>query len=82
MVVVVLYVLLVIFFILVIVFIMFYFLVKNNFYYVVYDEEMKMVFKCCVFNFKEELEGEFEQFDVEDWEKVLEELIDEEVKNF
>ena len=30
---------------------------------------------------KEELEGELEQFDVEDWERALEESIDEEVKN-
>ncbi len=78
----VLYVLLVILLILVIVLTMLYLSAKNNPpYYVVYDEETKTALKRRVLNLKEELEGELEQFDVEDWEKALEESIDEEVRS-
>ncbi|AMQ18128.1 hypothetical protein A0127_02560 [Thermococcus peptonophilus] len=78
---VVLYALLVILLILVIVLTMLYLSAKNNPYYVVYDEETKTALKRRVLNLKEELEGELEQFDVDDWEKALEESIDEEVRN-
>ncbi|WP_456368355.1 hypothetical protein [Thermococcus sp.] len=78
---IILYVLLIVLFVLVIVLAALYFSAKNNPYYVVYDEETKTALKRRVLNLKEELEGELEQFDVEDWEKALEESIDEEVRN-
>ncbi|MBP1911007.1 hypothetical protein [Thermococcus stetteri] len=78
---VLLYVLVVILLILVIILTMLYLSAKKNPYYVVYDEETKTALTRRVLNLKEELEGELEQFDVEDWEKALEESIDEEVRN-
>ncbi|NJF25407.1 hypothetical protein [Thermococcus sp. Bubb.Bath] len=54
---------------------------KRNPYSVVYDEETKSALKRRVTNLKEELEDELVDFDVEEWEKELEESIDEEVKN-
>ncbi|WP_297067683.1 hypothetical protein [Thermococcus sp.] len=54
---------------------------KSNPYYVVYDEETKSALKRRVTNLKEDLESELVDFDVEEWEKTLEESIDEEVKN-
>jgi len=76
-----LYGLVVILLILVIVLTILYISARNNPYYVVYDEETKTALKRRVMNLKEELEGELEQFDVDDWERSLEESIDEEVKN-
>ncbi|WP_457742905.1 hypothetical protein [Thermococcus sp.] len=67
--------------VIIIILLMLYFSARNNPYYVVYDEETKTALKRRVMNLKEELEGELENFDVEDWEKTLEESIDEEVKN-
>ena len=78
---IILYGLVIILLILVIVLLMLYLSAKNNPYYVVYDEETKTALKRRVLSLKEELEGELEEFDVEDWEKTLEESIDEEVKN-
>ncbi|AJC71139.1 MAG: hypothetical protein J7K48_06035 [Thermococcus sp.] len=54
---------------------------RKNPYYVVYDEETKSALKRRVTNLKEELEEELVDFDVEEWERELEESIDEEVKN-
>ncbi|WP_297535950.1 hypothetical protein [Thermococcus sp.] len=67
--------------VIIIILLMLYFSARNNPYYVVYDEETKTALKRRVMSLKEELEGELENFDVEDWEKTLEESIDEEVKN-
>ncbi len=78
---IILYGLVIILFILVIILAILYISAKNNPYYVVYDEETKSALKRRVMSLKEELEGELEQFDVEDWEKTLEESIDEEVRN-
>jgi flagellar biosynthesis/type III secretory pathway M-ring protein FliF/YscJ len=78
---VILYGLIVILLILVIVLLLLYLSARNNPYYVVYDEETKNALKRRVLSLKDELEGELEEFDVEDWEKALEESIDEEVKN-
>lgn len=60
---------------------MLYLSAKKNPYYVVYDEETKSALKRRVTNLKEELEEELVDFDIEEWEKELEESIDEEVKN-
>ncbi len=54
---------------------------KNNPYYVVYDEETKKALTRRVTNLKQELESEISDFDVDEWEKALEETLDEEVKN-
>ncbi|EEB73741.1 hypothetical protein [Thermococcus sp. AM4] len=54
---------------------------KKNPYYVVYDEETKSALKRRVTNLKEELEEELVDFDVEEWERELEESIEEEVRN-
>ena len=78
---VILYGLVIILFILVIILAILYVSAKNNPYYVVYDEETKTALKRRVMSLKEELEGELEQFDVDDWERTLEESIDEEVRN-
>ncbi|WP_297471271.1 hypothetical protein [Thermococcus sp.] len=78
---VILYGLVVILLVLVIILAILYVSAKNNPYYVVYDEETKTALKRRVMNLKEELEGELEQFDVDDWERTLEESIDEEVRN-
>ena len=78
---IILYGLLIILFILVIILTILYLSARNNPYYVVYDEETKTALKRRVMSLKEELEGELEQFDVEDWERTLEETIDEEVKS-
>jgi uncharacterized protein YpmS len=78
---IILYGLLIILFILVIILTILYLSARNNPYYVVYDEETKTALKRRVMSLKEELEGELEQFDVEDWERTLEESIDEEVKS-
>ncbi|WP_297065850.1 hypothetical protein [Thermococcus sp.] len=78
---VILYGLVVILLVLVIILTILYVSAKNNPYYVVYDEETKTALKRRVMNLKEELEGELEQFDVDDWERTLEESIDEEVRN-
>lgn len=63
-----------------IVLILLYFSAKNNPYYVVYDEETKSALKRRVLSLKDELESELTEFDVEDWERTLEESIEEEVK--
>ncbi|AFL95825.1 hypothetical protein CL1_1628 [Thermococcus cleftensis] len=60
---------------------MLYFSAKSNPYYVVYDEETKSALKRRVSSLKEDLESELVDFDVEEWEKTLEESIDEEVRN-
>jgi len=54
---------------------------RQNPYYVVYDEETKNALKRRVTNLKQDLESELVDFDVEDWERTLEESIDEEVRN-
>jgi len=54
---------------------------KSSPYYVVYDEETKSALKRRVTSLKEDLESELVDFDVEEWEKTLEESIDEEVRN-
>lgn len=76
-----LYGLVVILLILVIVLAILYISARNNPYYVVYDEETKTALKRRVMSLKEELEGELEQFDIDDWERTLEESIDEEVRS-
>ncbi len=63
-----------------IVLILLYLSAKNNPYYVVYDEETKSALKRRVLSLKDELESELTEFDVEDWERTLEESIEEEVK--
>ena len=78
---VILYGLIIILLILVIVLLMLYYSAKSNPYYVVYDEETKNALKRRVGSLKEDLESELVDFDVEEWEKTLEESIDEEVKN-
>jgi len=78
---VILYGIIIILIILVIVLLMLYYSAKSNPYYVVYDEETKNALKRRVSTLKEDLEGELVDFDVEEWEKTLEESIDEEVKN-
>ena len=50
-------------------------------YYVVYDEETKNALKKRVLNLKEDLESELVDFDIKEWEKTLEESIEEEIKN-
>ncbi|ASI98974.1 hypothetical protein [Thermococcus celer] len=60
---------------------MLYYSARSNPYYVVYDEETKSALKRRVTNLKEDLESELVDFDVEEWEKTLEESIEEEVKN-
>ncbi|WP_297091344.1 hypothetical protein [Thermococcus sp.] len=64
-----------------IVLLMLYYSAKSNPYYVVYDEETKSALKRRVTSLKEDLESELVDFDVEEWEKTLEESIDEEVRN-
>jgi len=64
-----------------IILLMLYYSAKSNPYYVVYDEETKSALKRRVSTLKEDLESELVDFDVEEWEKTLEESIDEEVKN-
>ena len=64
-----------------IILLMLYYSAKSNPYYVVYDEETKNALKRRVSSLKEDLESELVDFDVEDWEKTLEESIDEEVRN-
>nr|QEK14048.1 hypothetical protein FPV09_01735 [Thermococcus aciditolerans] len=64
-----------------IILLMLYYSAKSNPYYVVYDEETKSALKRRVSSLKEDLESELIDFDVEEWEKTLEESIDEEVRN-
>ncbi|NJE04860.1 hypothetical protein E3E36_01570 [Thermococcus sp. M36] len=64
-----------------IVLMMLYYSAKSNPYYVVYDEETKNALKRRVASLKEDLESELVDFDVEEWEKTLEESIEEEVMN-
>jgi uncharacterized protein YpmS len=64
-----------------IILLMLYYSAKSNPYYVVYDEETKSALKRRVTTLKEDLESELVDFDVEEWEKTLEESIDEEVRN-
>ncbi|ASJ07695.1 hypothetical protein A3L08_09175 [Thermococcus pacificus] len=64
-----------------IVLLMLYYSAKSNPYYVVYDEETKSALKRRVSTLKEDLESELVDFDVEEWERTLEESIDEEVRN-
>ncbi|CAD5244672.1 hypothetical protein [Thermococcus camini] len=64
-----------------IILLMLYYSAKSNPYYVVYDEETKSALKRRVSSLKEDLESELVDFDVEEWEKTLEESIDEEVRN-
>jgi len=78
---VLLYGILVILIVLNIVLIMLYYSAKKSPYYVVYDEETKNALKRRVTNLKEDLESELDDFDVDEWERNLEESIDEEVKN-
>jgi len=54
---------------------------KSSPYYVVYDEETKNALKRRVSSLKEDLESELVDFDAEEWERSLEESIDEEVRN-
>lgn len=63
-----------------IVLILLYLSAKNNPYYVVYDEETKSALKRRVLSLKDELESELTEFDVDEWERTLEESIEEEVK--
>ncbi|ANF21896.1 hypothetical protein [Thermococcus piezophilus] len=60
---------------------MLYFSAKNNPYYVVYDEETKNALKRRVTSLKEDLESELVEFDIGEWERTLEESIDEEIRN-
>ncbi|NJE85731.1 hypothetical protein E3E23_07825 [Thermococcus sp. CX2] len=78
---VILYGVVVILIVLNIVLTMLYFSAKNNPYYVVYDEETKNALKRRVTSLKEDLESELVDFDIEEWERTLEESIDEEVRN-
>ena len=78
---VLLYGILVILIVLNIVLLMLYYSAKSNPYYVVYDEETKSALKRRVTSLKEDLESELVDFDVEEWEKTLEESIEEEVMN-
>ncbi|HDZ35965.1 MAG TPA: hypothetical protein ENH81_03500 [Thermococcus sp.] len=64
-----------------IVLLMLYYSAKSSPYYVVYDEETKSALKRRVTSLKEDLENELVDFDVEEWEKALEESIDEEVRS-
>ncbi|WP_206204185.1 hypothetical protein [Thermococcus sp. 18S1] len=64
-----------------IILLMLYYSAKSNPYYVVYDEETKSALKRRVSSLKEDLESELVDFDVDEWEKTLEESIDEEVRN-
>ncbi|NJE10738.1 hypothetical protein [Thermococcus sp. MAR1] len=78
---VLLYGIVVILIVLNIVLLMLYYSAKSNPYYVVYDEETKSALKRRVTSLKEDLESELVDFDVEEWERTLEESIDEEVRN-
>lgn len=60
---------------------MLYFSAKNSPYYVVYDEETKNALKRRVTSLKEDLESELVEFDIGEWERTLEESIDEEIRN-
>ncbi|MDI3475956.1 MAG: hypothetical protein PWQ79_263 [Thermococcaceae archaeon] len=64
-----------------IILLMLYISSRSTPYYAVYDEETKMALKRRVTSLKEDLESELVDFDVEEWEKALEESIDEEVRN-
>ena len=64
-----------------IILLMLYYSAKSNPYYVVYDEETKSALKRRVSTLKEDLESELVDFDVEEWERTLEESIEEEVRN-
>ncbi|WP_297495869.1 hypothetical protein [Thermococcus sp.] len=77
----ILYGIIIILLILVIILLMLYLSAKSNPYYVVYDEETKSALKRRVSTLKEDLESELVDFDVEEWERTLEESIDEEVRN-
>ncbi|KPU62955.1 hypothetical protein EP1X_06245 [Thermococcus sp. EP1] len=50
-------------------------------YYVAYDEETRSTLKRRVTHLKEELESELVDFDIEEWERALEESLEEEIKN-
>ncbi|ALV62376.1 hypothetical protein ADU37_CDS06770 [Thermococcus sp. 2319x1] len=50
-------------------------------YYVGYDAETKNTLKRRVTHLKEELESELVEFDVEEWERSLEESLEEEIRN-
>ncbi|MDK2783620.1 MAG: hypothetical protein PWQ32_1209 [Thermococcaceae archaeon] len=47
----------------------------------VYDPETRNTLKRRVTHLKEELESELVEFDVEEWEKALEESLEEEIRN-
>ncbi|ASJ09562.1 hypothetical protein A3L11_10095 [Thermococcus siculi] len=64
-----------------IILLMLYYSARSNPYYVVYDEETKSALKRRVSTLKEDLESELVDFDVEEWERTLEESIDEEVRS-
>jgi len=49
--------------------------------YTVYDAETKNTLKRRVIHLKEELESELVEFDVEEWERALEESLEEEIRN-
>ena len=48
--------------------------------YAVYDAETKNTLKRRVTHLKEELESELVEFDVDEWEKALEESLEEEIR--
>ncbi|ACS89744.1 MAG TPA: hypothetical protein HA302_05955 [Thermococcaceae archaeon] len=54
---------------------------KRSSRYVAYDEESRSTLKRRVTHLKEELESELVDFDIEEWEKALEESLEEEIKN-
>ncbi|RLF83100.1 hypothetical protein DRN44_02085 [Thermococci archaeon] len=54
---------------------------KRSSRYVAYDEESRSTLKRRVAHLKEELESELVDFDIEEWEKALEESLEEEIKN-
>jgi len=78
---VIFYAIIIILLVIIFVLLLLYISAKNNPYYVVYDEETKRALTRRVTNLKQELESEISEFDVDEWEKALEETLDEEVKN-
>lgn len=77
----IIYGIIVILFMLNIVLALLYLSARRSPYYVVYDEETKNALKRRVLHLKEDLESELVDFDIVEWEKTLEESIEEEIKN-
>ncbi|AIF69343.1 hypothetical protein PAP_04660 [Palaeococcus pacificus DY20341] len=77
---IIVYALLLILLILNIVLLLLYISARRTPYYVVYDEETKNALKRRVLNLKEDLEAELGEFDIAEWERTLEESIEEEIK--